>query len=161
MEDIVLNTSYAITGESTYSIGYQILPSNATNKNVIFQLDDQSIATVNSLGQVSFSRAGQVEVTLTTVDGGFSKTMTVVYTAGYAHSLQLEKYSITATLGDAAQIIDYTVEPSYLTSTEVSFSSSNEDVAYVKDGYLYFFSGGDATITVSVEKAEGVYKRSG
>ena len=157
VEDIVLNTSYAITGESTYSIGYQILPSNATNKNVIFQLDDQSIATVNSLGQVSFSRAGQVEVTLTTVDGGFSKTMTVVYTAGYAHSLQLEKYSITATLGDAAQIIDYTVEPSYLTSTEVSFSSSNEDVAYVKDGYLYFFSGGDATITVSVEKAEGVY----
>ena len=157
VEDIVLNTTYAISGEPTYSIGYQIMPSNATNKNVNFEVDDETIATVNSLGQVSFLKAGEVEVTLTTVDGGFSKTMTIVYTAGYAQSLQLEKYSITAMIGDAAQAIEYTTMPSYLASTQVSFSSSNEDVAFVRGGYLYFVGGGSATITVSVEKAAGEY----
>lgn len=157
VEDIVLNTTYAISGEPTYSIGYQIMPSNATNKNVNFEVDDETIATVNSLGQVSFLKAGEVEVTLTTVDGGFSKTMTIVYTAGYAQSLQLEKYSITAMIGDAAQVIEYTTMPSYLASTQVTFSSSNEDVAFVRGGYLYFVGGGSATITVSVEKAAGEY----
>ena len=157
VEDIQLNKTYDVTGEPNYSIGYQIMPSTATNTNIICVIDDESVATVNNLGQVSFLKAGTVEVTLTTVDGGFSKTMTIVYTAGYAQSLQLEKYSITAMIGDAAQVIEYSTMPNYLASTQVTFSSSNEDVAFVRGGYLYFVGGGSATITVSVEKAAGEY----
>ncbi len=155
--DLVLNTDYAITGDNNYSIGYQIYPSNATNTAVNFSVDDPSIASVNSIGQVSFLKAGEVNVTLTTVDGGFTKTMTIVYTAGYAKSLTLEKYSISAKIGDASQIIEYSTTPSYLASTEVTFSSSNEKVAFVSNGYLYFVGGGSATITVKVESAKGQY----
>ncbi len=157
VSDIILNTDYAITGEDTYFIGYQIYPSNATNTSVEFTIDDPTVASVNSLGRVTFLKAGQVNVTLTTVDGGFSKTMTIVYTAGYAQSLTLEKYSISATIGDAAQVIEYSTVPSSLASTEVSFSSSNEDIAFVSNGYLYFVGGGTATITVKVEKSKGQY----
>ena len=154
VSDIILSTDYAITAEETYSIGYQIYPSNATNTNVTFTVDDPTVASVNSLGQVTFLKAGQVNVTLTTVDGGYSKTMTIVYTAGYAQSLSLERYSINAKIGDAAQVIEYTTTPSYLTKTEVTFSSSNSEVAYVSNGYLYFVGGGNATITAKVERAE-------
>ena len=155
--DIVLNTDYAITAEENYSIGYQIYPSNATNTNVSFEVDNPEVATVNNLGQVSFLQAGEVKVTLTTQDGGFQKTITIVYTAGYAKSLTLDKYSISATIGDPAQVIDYTTSPSYLTKTEVTFSSTNNEVAYVSNGYLYFVGGGNATITARVESAEGEY----
>ena len=152
--DIVLSTEYAITAEDKYSIGYQIYPSNATNTNVTFTVDDPTIASVDNVGRVSFIKAGQVQVTLTTVDGGFSKTMTIVYTAGYAQSLNLKSYSINAQIGDPHQVIEYTTMPSYLTKTEVTFSSSNKDVAYVSNGYLYFIGGGNATITAKVERAE-------
>lgn len=157
VEDIQLNKTYDVTGEPNYSIGYQIMPSTATNTNIICVIDDASVATVNNLGQVSFLKAGTVEVTLTTVDGGFSKTMTITYTAGYAQSLQLEKYFISAVIGDAAQVIGYSTMPNYLASTQVTFASSNEDVAFVRGGYIYFVGGGNATITVSVEKAAGEY----
>ena len=157
VKELVLNSENAVTGENTYRIGYQILPENATNKSVVFEIDDSSIATVDGSGLVTFEKAGEVKVKVTTVDGGFTKTATIVYTAGYAQSLSLEEYSISAKINDSPKYIDYHVIPNSIPNTEVTFVSSNEEVAYVVNGHLYFVGGGNATISVKVEKSEGVY----
>ncbi len=157
VERLELNTFQAVTGDSTYRIGYTIYPENATNKTVIFEVDDEDIAQVQAGGVVTFKKAGQVNVKLTTVDGGFTQTMKIIYTEGYAYDLTLDYNSINAKLGDSAIYLSYTTRPSNLKS-EVTFMSDNEDVAYVTEtGYLSFEGGGSTIIRVRVKTSEDAY----
>lgn len=157
VEELKLASEGAVTAEDTYKIGWEILPTDASNKSVIFNVDNPDVATVDSSGIVTFKTVGEVNVDVITVDGGFTKTINIVYTAGYAQSLTLKQYMISAMINDSPQYIDYTVIPNSIPKTEVTFSSSNEEVAYVSNGHLYFVGGGNATITVKVEKAENQF----
>ena len=66
-----------ITARSTQKVVATISPSNATNKRIDWTSSDESIATVNSKGIITGVSEGDVVITATTVDGGFTATVSV------------------------------------------------------------------------------------
>lgn len=54
-----------------------IAPSSATNKNVTWSSNDQSVATVNQNGRVTAVKKGNTSITVKTQDGGFTATCAV------------------------------------------------------------------------------------
>lgn len=54
-----------------------IAPADATNQNVVFSSDDPSVATINQNGVLSAISEGEVTITVTTADGGFTDSQTL------------------------------------------------------------------------------------
>ncbi len=67
---------------NTETLTVNIVPSNATNKNVTWKSSDTGIITVNNNGIITGIKEGLATITVTTVDGGYSDTITVEVTGG-------------------------------------------------------------------------------
>ncbi len=158
VESLVLQNEEVVVSQSFHRISYNIYPLDASIRDVIFEVDKPEIATVNGTGLVSFLQAGSVNIKLTTVNGGFSETVKVVFTDGYAADLTLSETFINAKVGDTPKYIDYSVKPSYIYATEISFSSDNPLVASVDDnGEIQFVGGGGTLIRARIESSHGKY----
>lgn len=62
---------------TTRQLTANILPSNTTNKNIIWDSNDTSVATVNSTGIVTAVAAGTTTISATTVNGGKTATSSI------------------------------------------------------------------------------------
>ncbi|MGV8906530.1 MAG: Ig-like domain-containing protein, partial [Acetobacterium sp.] len=79
---VSLNTATAsIVVGTTQTLIATVLPADATNKNVTWASDNTAIATVDANGVVTGVAVGSANVTVTTVDGGFTATCAVTVTA--------------------------------------------------------------------------------
>lgn len=54
-----------------------VSPGDATNQNLIFESDDTDVATVTESGLLSAISEGEVTITVTTADGGFTDSQTL------------------------------------------------------------------------------------
>lgn len=75
----VASTEVAV-GDTTQLIG-DVLPANATNKNLTWSVANESIATVDNTGKITGVSVGTTTVTVKTVDGNKSATCTVTVKA--------------------------------------------------------------------------------
>ena len=66
-------------GESS-TLTPTVLPNDASNKNVTWESDDESVATVDDDGNVTAVAKGTTQITVTTADGGFAATCDVTVT---------------------------------------------------------------------------------
>jgi len=57
---------------NTFQLEAEILPSNASNKNIIWTSSNNSIAAVDNTGLVKAVGGGVASITATTEDGGYS-----------------------------------------------------------------------------------------
>lgn len=71
------NTVGDISVGGTLQLEAVVTPFDATNKNVSFQSDDTSIATVSENGLVTGISRGTVTVTVTTEEGGFTDSSVI------------------------------------------------------------------------------------
>jgi uncharacterized protein YjdB len=71
-------TSVELTEGDVTVLTATVNPSNASNKNVYWTSNDQSVATVDNTGKVAAIAAGTATITVTTEDG--SKTATCLVT---------------------------------------------------------------------------------
>ena len=69
--------SAAINVGESISLTETVNPSNATNQNVTWSSNDESIATVTNQGIVSGVASVEVSITVTTIDGGFTAISTI------------------------------------------------------------------------------------
>jgi len=67
-------------GNKTHQIVYEVKPSDATDKAVIFTSSNSGIATVSETGLITALRNGNVTITIAANDGGASKTINVSVT---------------------------------------------------------------------------------
>ena len=111
-----------------------VQPDNATNKKVIWSSSNEAVASVNQDGLVTANSAGEVNITVTTEDGGFSTTSIVTVTKKQDDytSLIIGKWKMTS--GDAvATHVAYKGDGTFeYTSTEDS--SYKEVGRYKIDG---------------------------
>jgi hypothetical protein len=86
--------SATISINATTQLTANIVPANATNRNITWSSSNTAIATINSTGVVAGLAAGNITITATTADGAIIATsaITVSFTAGPTN-IALNKYS--------------------------------------------------------------------
>ncbi len=140
--------------EETLSIGETtaleavISPANATNKNVSWSSNDDSVATVDENGIVTAVSKGTATITVTTED--WAKTATCVITViEPVTAVEISQNSASVVLNEILQL-SASVVPSETKYTDIIWSSSDETVATVSEnGIVTANKLGIATITAT------------
>ena len=135
----------------TYSLTATVLPENAANKRVSWSSSNTSVAMVNSNGKVTAISVGSAIITVTTEDGGKKATCSVSVNPIPVTGVSLNKTSMTLLIGGTEKLTA-TVSPSNATNKNVTWSSSNTNIATVdSNGNVSAISVGTAIITVKTE----------
>lgn len=148
-------TATSIDVDATETLVATIAPSNATNQNVTWTSSNAAVATVGNDGTVTGISAGTAVITVTTADGGLTDTCDVTVSPIVVTGVSLNKTSTTIEIS-ATETLVATIAPSNATNQNVTWTSSDTDVATVgSDGTVTGVSTGTATITVTT--SDGSY----
>ena len=144
-----------------YTIKPVIKPARATNKKVMFDSSDKSIATVDQSGEVAAFAEGLAVVTAVTDDGGFTYsvkvkvedkpvvTEPVVMEDVAVTGVSVAPESVSLKVGGSQQLTA-TVEPDDATDKSVSWSVDDDNVALVdSSGLVEATAEGEAVVTVT------------
>ena len=149
------NTLLLISVGESRKLSATVKPSGATNKEVSWASSNESVATVDSNGNVKGLKEGSATITVTTKDG--SKTATCKVTVSKPVStiavtgVSLNKTSLSLTVGES-QSLSATVSPSNASDKSVSWKSSNTSVATVDgSGNVKAVKAGTAKVTVTTK----------
>lgn len=152
VESISLNyDKIGIEEGSGVYLSATVLPSNATNKNVIWSASPENVISVDNIGKVTGLIPGEGDVTATTEDGGFTATCHIIVNAVTvnAESVTLDKETLELTEGETA-VLTATVLPENTTDKTLEWRTSDENVATVdQEGKVTAVSAGKTVITAS------------
>ena len=122
-----------------------IEPADATNKNVTWSSDDETVATVSD-GVVTGVKAGTATITAKTANG-MTANATVTVEEIPVTKITLPATEATMTIGGTMDLKPM-IEPADATNTHISWISSDPDVATVDaNGRVTAKGAGSATIT--------------
>lgn len=129
-----------------------VLPTNATNKEIIWSSSNMGVATVSG-GVVTGVSAGSSDITATTADGGFIATCTLTVTATVVGvtGVTLDQDTLALEIGvtDTGTLVA-TVAPADATDKSLTWDSDDDTVATVDAaGEVTAVAAGTATITVT------------
>jgi uncharacterized protein YjdB len=113
-----------------------VSPENATNKSVTWTSSSDSVASVDLKGVVIGKSQGAAVITAKTADGGYTAFCTVVVNGNNINvpvtGVSLSKTNIALETGKAI-VLEAQIKPTNATNKNVSWSSSNTDIATVDD----------------------------
>lgn len=125
-----------------------INPSNASIKDVTWTSSNPTVASVKN-GHVEALSEGSTVISVRANQGGYTvKSYVMVKGSGTVHvtSLAVRPTQMTLYVGDES-LITPVVTPQNATVKDVTWKSSNENVATVQDGVVKALAVGSATIT--------------
>ena len=142
------SNSISIGATTQLTVGYT--PNDTNVKNVTYSSSSESIATVSNTGLVTGVAQGSATITATAeaASGTVSATTTITVTPIAVTSVSLSSNSETIKVGKTVTLVP-TISPSNATNKNVSWSSSNTNVATVSAGTVTGVAAGTATITVT------------
>ena len=144
------NLALVVTGGPA-QLTVTVLPPNATDQRLNWQSSDPDVATVSPTGLVTPIAPGRTHITVTSADGGCvaKSEMTVTAAVVSVTGIALSHVSHTLPLGETLQLVA-TLTPSNATKQDVSWLSTNPDVASVTaEGLVTAFRVGTARITAT------------
>ena len=156
-------TSASIQEGQTFALFYNLYPSNATNKKIVWTNSSPDILSFAVLSEdvglggilVKGIHAGQSRITVTTQDG--QKTASCLFTVGPGGNLipvtsvSVSPTTLALATGESKQLTA-TVLPADATNKNVIWRSSNPLIAIVSaNGTVSGVSGGTVTITAVTE----------
>ena len=137
--------SITINTGDTHILTANVLPSDATNKNVTWSSNDNNIATVDSNGVVSGIASGSTIITVTTTDGGYTAQCSVNVTSTYGYfTIRSLANSNTFTIANRtayARYFSYSLDSG---STWTDFTLSNgstQTIATIDSGETIMMKG--------------------
>jgi uncharacterized protein YjdB len=132
-----------------------VLPPTAANKNVVWTCDSPFVATVDQTGLVRAIGGGPANITVTTVDGGFTATCYVLVTVPVSR-ITITPAAVSIDVGQTYWLMA-TVEPSNAGNSNVTWSSSSNAIATVNQaGIVTGVARGTVTITAAAVDGSGV-----
>lgn len=156
---VTLNKStLSLNVGDTQQLTATINPSNATNKNIEWQSNNTSVATVSSTGKVTAKKVGTATI-LVVASNGMSATckITVVEKTQQniaVNSISLDNTSLTLEEGKI-KTLNPIILPASATDQTITWSSSNESVATVSSrGRIIAVKSGRAIITAKTSNGK-------
>lgn len=130
---------------ATLQLTVKIEPQNATNKGVIWQSGDETVATVSQAGLVTAVAEGQATITVTAYDGGKTDTVTITVISLARVSNQDELTSsisaggrILVTAGDNELTLGNNIEVGSQTTVDLNGSTQKiEDSICAQQGQSF------------------------
>ena len=155
------NTELTLVEGEEEKLAVAVTPENATDKSVVWESGNESVATVSQEGLVTAVGEGKATITVKTNDGGFSASceVTVKKKVIAVTGVKLSVASMTLREGDKGTLTA-TVEPANATNKNVEWWTSDLDVVSVistsggSNGYVEARKAGKATVTVKTEDGE-------
>ncbi len=140
----------ALVGENL-DLSYSIYPEIATNKDVIWNSDNESVAVVDSNGHVDFIGIGSGYISAITQDGNMRAQCYFYVYDTKVHNVELTSPQKFVHIGDTLQL-GVEVLPDEALNKSVYFTSSNKEIATVdSNGLVRGKKEGYVTITVTCE----------
>lgn len=160
VSSITLSESTVILrANEVFNLIVTILPATATNKNIIWTVDDATVAEVGQDGLITAKSVGETVVTASTTDGsGLTANCRVTVIPTPATSITLTVHGeIDLEINETVQLTAE-VLPETATDKTVVWTSSNPSVATVTEtGLVTAVSGGETVITAM--NSAGQYDR--
>ncbi|MBP5530072.1 MAG: Ig-like domain-containing protein [Lachnospiraceae bacterium] len=150
--DIVLSGATEINVGGSTTISAAVVPEEATNKTLNWSSSNESVATVDSSGNVTGLSAGDVTITVSATDeSGVSKTIGIKVNDIPPADKKVESVTISGQRnikkGETLNL-QVNVAPDDATNKSVTWSSNNESVATVNaNGVVTGVNAGSAVIT--------------
>jgi uncharacterized protein YjdB len=127
-----------------------VLPVKAFNKAVTWESSDPEVATVDSAGKVRGVADGEATITVTTVDGGFEESCTVIVAYIPIESISLDDTYLAV---GGKKTLTLTIEPDYIKNKTATWEIDDETVATIdENGIITGVGEGEATITAISNK---------
>ncbi len=151
-ERIYATTGITISGDEegeagqSISLSATVHPSNATNQEVSWSSSDTTLATVNSKGKVTLLKPGIVIIKAYQGDIEMTFEVTINEEVLVADDLLIETEGEIGYVGQELAML-VRVVPENATYKDVTWTSSDQSVAKVKDGKVELLDEGKATIT--------------
>ena len=153
---------------NTYTLSATVQPENASDKSLEWTSSNENVAKVDENGKVTAIGVGEATITATAKDGsGVEASCKVTVPPQLVTRIILDKTDITLTPGEMDSLIAK-VSPVLATNGEVTWSSSDENVATVEhvktestlidlkhEGKVTAVGPGEATITVTAKDDSG------
>ena len=148
-------TSLAINSGTTAQLSVTATPADAFNTRVSWSSSNESVATVDENGLVSAIAGGTATITATATDGsGKSATCSVTVTQ-MVTSIVLSQTTAILELDEFVRLTA-TVLPANAANKNVVWTSSNENIAPVRNGRVDAYDYGTAIITCEAADGSGV-----
>ena len=154
-------TAIRLKAGATCTVTATVLPSNATNKTLLWTSSKTSVATVNSVGTITAVSAGTAVITAAARDGsGVSATCNVTVYPSQVSSIAFSKdhYTVKGSIGSCVQLT-LTYESSECDPPEYTFVSSDPSLLTVSENGLATVASNitdtDETITVTATANDG------
>lgn len=147
----------------TFQLTAAVEPANATNQNVSWLSNNPAIASIDANGLVTAVGAGEIDVTVSAVDGGYSASALVRVTGGIppqvaAYNVLISPSVVNLEVGETFQLTG-AVEPSNATNQAVTWISNNSSIASIDaNGLVTAVGAGEIDVTVSA--VDGGYSAS-
>ena len=150
-------TSLTINIGDTYRIYHTVNPSNASNDYVSWSSSNTSVATVDQSGNVKAVDKGSCTITCSSNDGSGVKATCSVTVVQKVTGITLSPTSLSMIKG-SSRVITATVLPSTASNPNVTWTSSNSNVASVNyAGKVTANALGACYVTCSATDGSGYY----
>ena len=156
--DNLFGTPFEVNIGKAMTFSPTIKPGNATNKDIRWTSSDEGIATVTN-GKVKGVAEGTAMITATTVDGGYSASVTVKVTKPtvYVTGIALNTEQMTVDVKTSKKLVA-AITPLDATDQTVSFKSNNNAIANVTaEGTVTGVSPGTTLIQAISDTSAGRY----
>ena len=158
VEQLVLNqTTLTLTEGQTALLSVNVLPENASTKDVVWKSSSEDVAVVSATGEVEALKAGNATITCTAADGsGVITACEVTVTAVPVSSINIIPSQVLLKVSETAQLVA-SVLPENASNKGLSWNSCDASVATVDmSGRVTALSLGEAIIKATATDGSGV-----
>jgi uncharacterized protein YjdB len=135
---------------SKFQVKYKIKPDNTTNKRVDFKSSNPSVVSATKDGLLIANKNGTAKITITSAENARIQATFDVVVITPVQDIRFNKKNIVLDIGKTFKLIP-TIQPFSASNKEITWKSSNTNVATVKNGLIVGKIEGKTEITATTK----------